>query len=361
MAKYSWLGPYEEIREKPEKFAKFCTLQSKANSKIVKEAGKPDNIALWNFIGNIRDNIIFVGDIKSPSMSYQNIRFMTLFQQNLQNLWRIFEPKFNELIQIVPLMNAKKAGLYDRDSLREQFPSSSSGNAPGYKKGSFNKRQTGGWKWFSLILDEENWDNKWDLEKIPDTLTIKEETVEATAPKYYKPYIYSKGKWLENKKGEAYYGKPANCNVIPRRYCVPVIASTKPSDESFQRYKKFVNIILKELETQWTLNAWNIISFDYKLTENNAKLAIKPGIFIDIGWIEPNPMGKKNWGKVGENLYRHFKEVFTVRVELPNKYRLNLPLYIKTKLNPIWDGTPEGILGILFEPYTKPRLNPLCV
>ena len=61
VVKYSWLGPYENIRENPAKFAKFCTLRSHANQKIIEEAGKPERATLWNFIGNIRDNIIIVG------------------------------------------------------------------------------------------------------------------------------------------------------------------------------------------------------------------------------------------------------------------------------------------------------------
>ncbi len=245
--------------------------------------------------------------------------------------------------------------------MREQFPSPSIGNAPGYKTGSFDNRQIGGWKWFNLILDEENWLNQWDLEKIPEKLSIKDETLERTAPKFYKPYIYSKGKWSENNKGEAYYGKPANCNVIPRRYSIPVITSTKPTDESFQRYKKFIKIILKDLKTQWTLNVWNILSFDYKLSGNNVILGIKPEINIELGWIKKESISLEDLEKFDEKqdvlkkIYdlKYFNEVFTVRVGLPKKYKLNLPLYIKAKLNPIWDGSAEGILGILFEPYTK--------
>jgi len=361
MVNYSWLGPYENIREEPEKFAKYCKFQSKANEKIIKEAGKPEKVVLWNFISNIRDTIIIVDHNKPPSMGYDNYEFMTLFQKNIQNIWKIFEPKFNEIIPIVPISDAINAGLYNRNCLREQFPSSSIGNAPGYKTGSFDTRQIGGWKWFGLILDEENWSNEWDLEKIPEKLSIRVESLENTAPKYYKSYIYSKGKWSENKKGEAYYGKPAGCNTIPRRYSIPVIASTKPSDESYQRYQKFIKIILKDLETQWTLSVWNIISFDYKVLENNVKLEIRPEISIDLGWIKKESIHVKELEKLDEkqdilkHIYdlRHFKEVFTVRVGLPNKYKLSLPLYIKNKLNPIWDGTAEGILGILFEPYSK--------
>ena len=361
MVKYSWLGPYENIRENPNKLAKYCTLQSKVNDKIIKEAGKPNKVVLWNFISNIRDNIIIIGNNDPPSMGYDNYEFMTLFQQNIQNIWKIFEPKFNEIIPIVSLSDAKNAGLYNRNCLREQFPSSSVGNAPQYKTGSFDKRQIGGWKWFSLILDEENWNNQWDLEKIPEKLSIKDETLERTAPKFCTSNIYSKGKWSENKKGEAYYGKPANCNVIPRRYSVPVSTSNNPEDKSFQRYNKFIKIILKDLETQWTLNVWNILSFDYKLLENNVKLVIKPEINIDLGWIKKYKMGEKDLENIDEKLdilnkiyaRKHFEEVFTVRVGLPKKFQLNLPLYIKKKLNPMWDGSAEGILGILFEPYTK--------
>ena len=345
---YSWLGPFETIKDNFTKFAKLCTLESSVNKKIVKESGKPDKVAVWNFIENLRDNIIGIGGYRTILIGYENHEFLTLFQQLNQHLWKIFYTKFKTTIPIVPLSEGTNAGLYDRNCLREQFPGPSNGNAPGYQVGSFDNSQIGGWKWFSLILDEENWKKEWDLEYIPEKMDIKENQLEKIAPKYYKNYRYLKGKWKEEKNSRWIYGRPSGCKTIPRRFSVPVVL-----DDTIKEYENFIRIILKTLKTQWTLSVWNIISFEHKISEKNIFLAMKPEINVNIGWIETNALGEKEWGEKGENLHRHFDNVYNIRVGLPEKYKLKLPLYIKKKLNPLWNGSADGIIDVISEPYSR--------
>ena len=102
----------------------------------------------------------------------------------------------------------------------------------------------------------------------------------------------------------------------------------------------FINTIINELETEWTLSVWNTLSFGYKVLKKRVTLEMKPEINIDIGRID-------------KDLNQHFKEVYHVRVGLPDKYKLILPLYIKKKLNPMWNGYANGIDTILTEPYSK--------
>ena len=89
MGKYSWFGPYEILKEDPKKFDKLCTIKVRANKKIAKIAPKPDKVVLWNFVSNLRDNVIPVGDFKPPLMGYDNLKYLNLFQELLQNLWKI--------------------------------------------------------------------------------------------------------------------------------------------------------------------------------------------------------------------------------------------------------------------------------
>ncbi len=65
-----WLGPYGNIRDNAEKFAKECVIKVKKNKKIASQAGTPSKVALWNFIGNPREVMIVVGDYDPPYISY---------------------------------------------------------------------------------------------------------------------------------------------------------------------------------------------------------------------------------------------------------------------------------------------------
>jgi len=340
MGKYSWIGPYEIIKDNPEKFAKFCTSKVRANKRIAKTVPKPKKVVLWNFIGNFRDNVIPVGEGNPPIMGYNNLEYMNLFQGILQEFWKLFEPEFSRILSIVPLSQANNVGLYDPKALKEQFPGSGNGNAPGYRGGSFNQRQIGGWRWFSLILDYNNWYGEWDIRQKPEKMNIKEEKIEKIAPMYNHPYIYSKGKWVKDKKSPALYGRPSGCKFLPRRYNIPIKSESKTLKSNEERYKNFTNTIVNELETQWTLNVWNIISFGYKVLKKSVTLEMKPEINIDIGRID-------------EHLNQHIKEVYHIKVGLPDKYKLSLPLYIKKKLNPMWSGYAKGIDTILSEPYSR--------
>ncbi len=353
MGNISWLGPYEIIKDDPELFSKLCSIEVSKNKKISKQAGKPSFIALWNFIFNPRDKILPVDEYSTPTIGYDNYEYMSLFQRLLQRMWRIFEPKFNEIIPIIPLHQAINAGLYEEDSLREQFPGPNSGNAPGYKGGSFNQRQIGGWRWFSLILDEENWQNKWSKEEIPERITLTEKIKEKITPKFYRTYFFQKGKWKENKDEIPVYAKPLGCKIIPRRYCIPVVGDKSKESELIQRYERFTSIFLDKLNTQWTLAIWNIISFDYKDLKKNVILEMQPELNIDIGWIEPDALGKKKWGESGEGLHRHFEGVYRVKVGLPKKHKLSLQRLVDNEENPFWKGEAKNFANILEEPYSK--------
>lgn len=353
MGKYLWLGRYELIKDNEKKFSQHCSIEASINKKIVGEAGKPDKVALWNFICNPRDNIMIIGWYDPPILGYENTEYMTFFQGLLQTMWRIFEPIFNRYLPIVSLPEANAHGLYKSDCLKEQFPGPSLGNAPGYSGGSFKKRQIGGWRWFSLIIDDDNWQGDWHKENISEKMSLKDDIAEKTAPKFYNSYIFKKGKWREVKNGTMLYKCPSGCSFIPRRYSVPVVVGKENSTDFVDRYKKFTDIILKDLKTQWTLNVWNILSFDYKPSDISETISIKPEIFIDLGWIETYKLGKKQWGGVGKGLHRHYESVYTVRVGLPSEYKLKLKPIIQREKNPIWDGTPEGIAKIIDEPYSK--------
>lgn len=353
MGKYLWLGRYELIKDKEKKFSQNCSIKATINKKIVGEAGKPDKVALWNFIGNPRDKIMIIGWQNPPLLGYENAEYMSFFQGLLQSMWSIFEPIFSRYLPIVSLSEANDFGLYEPDCLKEQFPGPSLGNVPGYSGGSFKKRQIGGWRWFSLIIDGDNWRGDWHEEAIPEKMSLKDKIAEKMAPKYYNLYAFKKGKWQEKKNGKSLYKCPSGCSFIPRRYNVPVVIGKENSTDFIDRYKKFTNIILKKLKTQWTLNVWNILSFDYKPSDISETISIKPEIVIDLGWIETYKLGKKQWGNVGEGLHRHYESVYNVRVGLPNEYKLKLKPIINREKNPIWDGTPEGVAKIIEEPYSK--------
>ena len=353
MGKYLWLGRYELIKDKLKKFSEKCTIDATFNKKIIGEAGKPDKVALWNFICNPRDKLMIIGWHNPRILGYENAEYMLFFQGLLQRMWTIFEPIFNNYLPIISLSDAKNFGLYETDCLKEQFPGSSRGNAPGYPGGSFNKRQNGGWRWFSLILDDNDWNGDWHEEAIPEKMILKDRIAEKLAPKYYHSYTFIKGKWQKKKNGKVLYKCPSGCNFIPRRYSVPAVLGNDNSTDFIERYKKFTNIILKKLKTQWTLNVWNILSFDYKPSDVSETISIKPEINIDLGWIENYALGKKQWGDIGEGLHRHYESVYNVRVGLPNEYKLELKPFINREKNPIWDGTTEGIAKILEEPYSK--------
>ena len=353
MGKNLWLGRYELIKDNPKKFSEHCSIDANFNKKIIVEAGKPDKLALWNFICNPRDNLMVIGWQNPPIMGYENAEYMSFFQQLCQRMWMIFEPIFSRYFPIISLSEANKYDLYGVGCLREQFPGPSFGNAPGHPGGSFKKRQIGGWRWFSLIIDDSNWNGKWHEEVIPIKMSLKEKIAENLAPKYYNPYIFTKGKWREKKNGSAIYKCPVGCNFMPRRYSMPVVVGNEDSTDFIERYKKFTNIILKKLKTQWTLNVWNILSFDYKSSDIGETIYIKPEINIDVGWIETYALGKKKWGEIGEGLHRHHENVYTVRVGLPDDHKIKLKPFINREKNPIWDGTTEGIAKILEEPYSK--------
>ncbi len=353
MRNISRLGPYEIIKDDPELFSKLCTIEVNKNKKVSKQAGKPSFTALWSFILNPRDNILPVDEYSTPTIGYNNYEFMSIFQMLNQRMWRIFEPKFNEFISIIPIYQAIKAGLYEEDLLREQFPGPNSGNAPGYKGGSFNHRQIGGWRWFSLILDEENWENRWIKEEIPERMTLTKNIKEKITPKFYRTNFFKDGKWKENRHEIPVYVSPLGCKIIPRRYCIPVVDDKSKDIELIQRYKKFTSIYLKNLNTQWTLGIWNIVSFDYKDLKKNVVLEIQPELNIDIGWIETDASGKKKWGESGEGLHRHFEGVYRVRVGLPKKYKLSLQRHVDNQENPFWNGEAKNLAKILEVPYSK--------
>jgi len=209
----------------------------------------------------------------------------------------------------------------------------------------------GGWKWFSLIIDPENWGKEWRIRHKPEKMSIKEEKIEKIAPMYYEPYIYVKGKWTKEKKRNALYGRPSGCKFIPRRYNIPIFVGARTSMANLQRYKTFVTTIRDDLDTQWTLDVWNIISFGYNVSRKSVLLEMKPEINIDLGWIGDPAQDKKTKHTIDGDLYQHFKEVYHISVGLPDKYKLKLPLYIKKKLNPLWNGYADGIDTILAEPY----------
>lgn len=353
MGKNLWLGRYELIMDNVKKFAEHCSIESNVNKKFIQEAGKPDKLALWNFICNPRDKLMKIGWHNPPIMGYDNEDYLNFFQRLCQRMWIIFEPIFNRYIPIVPLSEANEYDLYGIKCLREQFPGPSFGNAPGYPEGAFNKRQIGGWRWFSLITDDENWNGDWYKQFISQKLNLKEKIAERLAPKYYNSYILSKGKWREKKNGRAIYKCPSGCNFIPRRYSLPAVFGHEESTDFIERYKKFTNIILKKLKTQWTLNVWNILSFDYKSSEISESISIKPEINVGIGWIETYALGKKQWGNVGKGLHRHYENLYNVRVGLPDNYKLELKPIINREKNPVWDGSIEGIAKIIEDPYSK--------
>jgi hypothetical protein len=353
MGKNLWLGRYELIKDKPQKFAESCVIETNFNKKLIKEAGKPDKVALWNFICNPRDLIMIIGWNNPPIIGYDNNDYMSFFQRLTQIMWKNFEPKFNEFLPIIPLFEAKQSGLYDSDCLREQFPGAFSGCAPGYPTGSFKKRQIGGWRWFSLILDEENWKGEWHEEFLTEKLVLKDKIKENKTPKYYKSFTYLKGKWVQNKNGKAVYKYPNGCNYIPRRYSVPVVVGIDKNNGPVQRYRNFINRILQKLKTQWTLNVWNILCFDYKPSELGEIIEIKPEINIDLGWIETYALGKKKWGDIGEGLHRHYNAIYNIRLGLPNEYKLTLQHFVNKMKNEVWDGTIEGIAKVLEDPYSK--------
>ena len=139
-----------------------------------------------------------------------------------------------------------------------------------------------------------------------------------------------------------------------------MVVGNEDSSDFVERYKKFTNIILKELKTQWTLNVWNILSFNYKPSDISETITIKPEIALELGWIETYQLGKKQWGGLGKGLHRHYESVYTVRVGLPSNYKLELQPIIGREKNPIWDGTPEGIAIIIEEPYAK-LVNLACL
>jgi hypothetical protein len=353
MGKNLWLGRYELIRDYPKKISEKCSIDAIVDKKVANEAGKPDKLSLWNFICNPRDNIMIIGWQNPPTIGYENEEYLSFFQQLVQRMWNIFEPIFTRYIPVIPLSEAQRYGLYDVDSLREQFPGPSLGSAPGYSGGSFSKRQIGGGKWFSLILDDDKWNGYWYEETIPEKMTLKDTIREKLAPKYYNPYVLTKGKWREKRNGNAIYKCPTGCQFIPRRFNIPNVIGNEDSTDFVERYKKFIDVILKKLHTQWTLNVWNILSFDYKRSDMGETISIKPEININLGWIETYALGKKKWGEIGEGLHRHHENVYNIRVGLPDNYKIKLKPFINHEKNPVWDGTSEGVAKILEDPYSK--------
>lgn len=353
MGKYLWLGRYELIRDKPKKFSQNCSIEASTNKKIAVKAGKPDKVALWNFICNPRDKLMIIGWHNPPIIGYENTEYLSFFQGLLQRMWTIFEPIFNRYLPISSLSEAKDYGLYEPECLKEQFPGPTHGNAPGYPGGSFKKRQIGGWRWFNLIMDDDNWNGEWYEEAIPEKMILKDRIAEKLAPKYYNSYMYTKGKWKEKQNGKTIYKCPTCCSFIPRRYNIPVVIGKDNSKEFIERYKKFTNIVLKKLKTQWTLSVWNVLSFDYKPSDVSETISIRPEINLDLGWIETYALGRKEWGNVGEGLHRHYERVYNIRVGLPNDYKLELKPIINREKNPIWDGSTEGLAKIIEEPYSK--------
>jgi hypothetical protein len=351
MGKPLWLGRYDLIKNNPQKFTESCIIETKYSKKLIKEAGKPDKVVLWNFICNPRDTVMIIGWNNPPIMGYENEEYLNFFQNLTQNFWKLFEAKFNEFLPIVPLQEAKEAGLYDPDCLKEQFPGTFRGNAPRYPTGSFQKRQIGGWRWFSLILDD--WNKEWHKEIIAEKLILKDRIREKQTPKYYKPYIYSKGKWEQRKNENATYKCPLGCNFIPKRYSPPVVVNINTNNGPTQRYRNFMNIILKKLKTQWTLNVWNILSFDYKPSDFGEIITIKLELNIDLGWFETYALGGKQWGNLGDGLHRHYDSVYNLRIRLPDEYKLTLQHFVNKMKNEVWDGTIEGIVKILEDPYSK--------
>jgi hypothetical protein len=184
-------------------------------------------------------------------------------------------------------------------------------------------------------------------------MTLKDTIREKLAPKYYNPYVLTKGKWREKRNGNAIYKCPTGCQFIPRRFNIPNVIGNEDSTDFVERYKKFIDVILKKLHTQWTLNVWNILSFDYKRSDMGETISIKPEININLGWIETYALGKKKWGEIGEGLHRHHENVYNIRVGLPDNYKIKLKPFINHEKNPVWDGTSEGVAKILEDPYSK--------
>ncbi|MBD3255194.1 MAG: hypothetical protein GF383_08885 [Candidatus Lokiarchaeota archaeon] len=351
--KLSWLGPYGKAKKIPKEITKLCYIESSLNKKVLKDAITPETLALWNFIGNPRGNLIPIGYKNQLFIGYQNFEYMRWFQDIVQKMWKKFNFRFQSALPIVPLNRALEAGLYDEECLNEQFPGPKTGNAPGYKDGSFKKRQIGGWRWFSLIVDDENWTGEsWIIEKEQEKLELKEQIKEKVAPKFYMPIKYVKGKWTEDKEGIGSYVKPAECTTIPRRYSVPSVEGSDATN-LVERYENFINTILKKLKTQWTLNVWNIIDFDYQSLNENAEIVLKPEIYLDLGWIETYALGEKEWGEIGKGLHRHFKEVFSVRVGLSENSLIDMILRKKSKLNPYWDGSAYSLTPLIIDVYSK--------
>ena len=216
-----WMGPWEEIREDSKKFKKYCVLDTIREDDLLNKFDStiPEKVVLWSFVTNPR-GILF--PIEEDTFGFQNTAYITWWQQRAQELWQIFSSKFNEIIPIVSLHEAAEAGLYEDDALPEQFPGGSEGVGQhfiDYPVGDFEKRNYGGWKWFGLIVEGDQWEQRWEQHRKPK-MSSKEKLKHEAAPKYYKPWKFS-GNKLKESDGKALYAKPHGVHFISRRYHFP--------------------------------------------------------------------------------------------------------------------------------------------
>ncbi|MHA1253583.1 MAG: hypothetical protein ACTSRP_26650 [Candidatus Helarchaeota archaeon] len=353
--KIKWLGTWEDLRDNNDLFQNLCLKDVVKKSKILKTFSDktPTKIVLWNFIINPR-GVLF--PVKSNLIGFQNLNYMNWWQKTTQEAFNIFLDKFNEFLPIIPIEKAMSEGLYSNNSLPEQFPGEK--NGPGqyihdYPEGDFEKRQYGGWRWFSPIIDQENWKKEWDLISMPK-MDTKALAIHNIAPKYYPAYIYKDGSLKLYKKDTLYYAKPKNVSLINKRFYTPFISSVDKKDSpSLRRYENFSTIIINKLDSKWTLSVWNAFNINYSESKSKKKLKICPEIILSIGRFSDNPDGKKYWGKFAEHLHSYHERIYWIKVGLPEKYQLELNSIIKHQESPIWDGSSYKIRYIIRDPYKR--------
>lgn len=350
-----WMGPWEDLRENDAKFQKMCLISSRKDNKALKSfnSTKPDKVALFSCITNPRG---FIFPIGKDEWGYQNTEYLNWWQRTAQAMWNELKSIYEARIcTIVDLQESDAAGLYDDNSLPEQFPGKVKGSGQWFgpvSVGDFEQRGFGGWRWFGL-LTSENWDGSWQIDAKP-AMDTKNEVRHSVAPKYYTSYHYNrKGNFVEDSKSPAVYAVPKGVKYIKRRMYWPVPSETRADSPSIQRYNQASQTIMKRFGTMWTLAIWNSIDCLYTEMKNNTHLILKPEITISLGRFSDNPDGKKVWGKHASHLHRHWEGVYKIIVGLNDKTKIRLVTHEKKEKSPIWDGTYKKLWELMKDPYQK--------
>ncbi|MHA1148273.1 MAG: hypothetical protein ACTSR8_08505 [Promethearchaeota archaeon] len=345
-----WMGPWESVIGDDEEFKKTVSLKSIIDKKALKsfKTTIPEKLALYTFITNPKGVLFPIG---KELWGYDNEKYLNWWQITAQTIWEMIKEKFKEnMCEIADLKQAADFGLYSDDSLPEQFPGPNKG--AGYwfapcRAGSFEDRETGGWRWFGLIVDE--WDGSWERTEMPK-MDSRQQAKHDIRPKYYKSYVMKGNSLVENKKSTAYYARPANVRMINRRMYWPVITNY---ESSILRYKNASEIIINKLETNWTLAVWNSFNITYSSSKDNHSLIIKPELTISLGRFSDKLDAHKTWGKKASELHTHYEAVYNVQVGLTDKSMIHLNSYVKKQKSPIWKGDWQNIWDIISPPYEK--------